>query len=140
MTSSIDHLSQIKVQEINSHLTRVWMEVDVGWTVAKMVCDSWIVRGLDVGHPVLAGHVTLAETPGTAHEALSTARRGRGRLSTIVAANRRRDADSKVSLLRVTLGRRPGRSHEGLASSTVCLLIWWGLALEWNEVFMFLRR
>ena len=139
MTSSIDHLSQIKVQKIDSHLTSVGMEVDVCWTVAKMVCNSWIVGGLDVGHPVLAGHVTLAEAPDAAHEALSTAPRGhRAGLSAIVAAHWGRDADSKVSLLRLALRWRP--RAEGLAAFTVCLLIWWGLALEWDEFFIFLRR
>ena len=137
MTSSIYHLSQIKVQEIDSHLASVGMEVDVCGTVAKMICNSWIVRGLDVCHPVLAGHVTLAETPGTAHEALSTAPWGhRGRLSAIVAADRGRDADSEVSLLRVALRWRPGRRP----ASTVCLLIWWGLAFELEGVSIFLRR
>jgi hypothetical protein len=114
------------------------MKVDVCRAVAKMVCNFWIVGGLDVGHPVLAGHVTLAEAPDAAHKAISTASRGhRAGLSAIVAANRGRDADSAVSLLRLALRWWPGA--EGLAASTVCLLIWLGLALEWDEVFIFLR-
>ena len=153
VTSSVDHPSNIKVQEIHPHLTRVWVDMEVCRTVAEIVGGSRIVRRLDIGHSGLAGLATLAETPDTTHEPLSAPPRARlSHLSAGVAANSCRGADSRVTLRRVTLlglrGQR--RSVEGLTNSAktmgivelvmvhhvrvVHVLIWIGLARKWVEL------
>ena len=99
VTSSMDHPSQIKVQEIHPYLTRVWMDMEVCRTVAEIVGGFRIVRRLDIGHPGLAGLTTFAETPDTAHKTLSTPPRAPlSYLSASVAAHSCRGADSRVTL------------------------------------------